>query len=113
METAKFRFTDQKSVSLEFDGEIATVEKLAESLSTALIKYQAMHSNSSAYLHMQHEKRWMPLNMDGGNQTIMATTSEPRLWAERIAADVLRCWEDIVLHSDNIHRMFNDAIREI
>jgi hypothetical protein len=113
METAKFRFTDQRHVSLEFDGEIATVDRLAESLSAALIQYQAMHGKSPAYLHMQHEKRWMPLNMDGGNQTIVTNTSEPRLWAERIAADVLRCWVGIVQHSDNIERLLNRAIEEI
>jgi hypothetical protein len=113
METAIFRFTDSASVSLEFDANISTTENFTSDLLKALQQYIQKHPNKVAALHMLHEKRWMPLNWDGSAQTIVAKTSDPMLWAERMSQEILNLWQDMVRHSDQIDSLLRSAVKVI
>jgi len=111
METAKFRFTNERSVGLEFDANITTVEAFSLDLSSALLKYSTMYPNALAALHMLHEKRWMPLNWDGSAKTIYAKTDSPALWSERMAQEIINLWQDTVNHSDRINGLVRRSIK--
>ena len=113
METARFRFTDERTVSLEFKANIATVEQFGAGLVKALMTYAARHPQSRAVLHMHHNDRWMPLNRDSGCESIVARVADPKLWGDRLAQEILDIWSDTVSHSDQIKSLISSASAQL
>jgi len=113
METAEFRFTNELTVSIEFNANIATVEHFQADLAIALTEYASKYKGKTAALHMRHSNQWMPLNRDSSCQTIYAKTQNPRLWAERMASEILWVWQDVVHYSDQLNNLMSSAVKAV